>query len=389
MRLVPLLPLLFALAVHATEFQVASGLKLSAGPSIAAGNDDLLVVWSDANGRVARRFTLDGFPLDRMPLRLTSDPLARVSLAFDGLQYLIAFAESDGAQARVTARFLSHDGQLSAPLVLLSGEREGTLLPRVAVAWNGIDFLVTWADSLRWNDAYVRAALISVDGRVLETATLAGPLQTVDGIDVASGSDRDLVVYAAQSSAGGQSYQALLESVVLDRALTAQSTSRIETLQGIYAGCSGITTLGIPDAVWNGHEWAVGWKHSSCRLGESIHAARLSANAAVLETRTITPARLATAKLEALTIRGEAVLLTQMFDVVSGVSAIDLVRLTGGAGSRRLLNPTGVFEAAATSDDRIAIASENSYLAGAEQGWSITVRLLNIDFTPVRRRAVR
>jgi hypothetical protein len=57
--------------------------------------------------------------------------------------------------------------------------------------------------------------------------------------------------------------------------------------------------------------------------------------------------------------------------------------------AHRLLYGAGPFDAAATSDGRVAIAFENAYASGSSEGWAVTVRVMEVAREPHRRRAAR
>jgi hypothetical protein len=383
MRWLPLISLIaLSFPIQAEEFPVASGLGFSPAPVVTAGSGEVLVVWQDDGRVMGRRFGLDGMPRDAAPLKIAAADTTSISVAFDGLRYLVAWAGLiDDTRARVSAAFVSD--RVSEPVVLMERERQGSLAARVAVAWNGVDFIAVWADSVQENDAFVRAASISAGGRMGPAVDIAGPFRFVDGVDVTAGPDRELIVYAARTAA----FEAILDAQLIDRNLVSHERRRLVAWQGSNWGCLGGVAVIDPSALWAGAEWAVSFTASSCRFGNSVAAARLSASAEVLGRREITPAQRANTRTELVMAAGEPVVLTQITPDIIG-APVDLHRLWRNEPPRRLTGNLGMFSAA-SDGDRIAIVHENPYIA-ASAGWRVDGRVLRVDFPPApRRRAVR
>lgn len=384
MRWLPLvLVLVFTVPFQAQEFAVASGLGMSPAPLVAAGLDDVLVVWYDAAGErvVGRRFGLDGVPRDPAPLTIVAAKTTGLSVAFDGLRYLVLWSEVRDTHARVAAAFVS--SEVPEPIVLMDSERQENLTARVAVAWNGIEYVAVWSGPARENEAFVHAATIGADGRAGETVDIAGPFRFVDGVAVAAGGDRDLIVYSARTA----TFEAILDAQLIDRGLMPLDRTRLVALQGSNWGCLGSIAIHAPAALWAGTEWAVSWTGSSCRFGEDIGAARLSRDGSLLGMRSITPAQKANTRSELVVAGGEPVVLTQVVPDVFG-GPVDLHRLWRNEPPVRLTGNIGFFSAA-SAGNRIVLVHENPYLAGSN-GWRVDGRLIDVELPAARRRrAVR
>jgi hypothetical protein len=127
------------------------------GPSVAFGDQDHLVVWSD--GYVdASRVSPGGAVLDEPALRLTSSPgNTRPALAFDGTNYLVVWS----GMGQVQYSRVSSDGNVLDPdgVPISPGASP-------AVAFDGTNFLVVWEGGC----AGICAARVSPTGIVLDSA---------------------------------------------------------------------------------------------------------------------------------------------------------------------------------------------------------------------------
>jgi len=330
---------------------------------------------------VGRRFGLDGVPRDPAPLTIVATKTTGLSVAFDGVRYLVAWSEVRDARARVAAAFLS--SEVSEPIVLMDSERQANITARVAVAWNGVEYVAVWSGPARENEAFVHAATIGSDGRVGATLEIAGPFLVVDGVAVAAGSDRDLIAYSART----ETFEAVLDAQLIDRGLMPLERIRLLALQGSNWGCRGSIGLYTPAALWAGTEWALSWMGSSCLFGQGIGAARLSRDAALLGMRSITPAQKANTRFDLVMAGGEPVVLTQIVPDIFG-GPVDLHRLWRNEPPVRLTGNIGFFSAV-SAGNRIVLVHESPYIVGSN-GWRVDGRVIDVELPAApRRRAVR
>ncbi len=148
--------------------------------AIARGDECFLVVWSgrEASGNAiqALRISPSGEPLDAQPLRLSLSPLRRESspaVAWDGSNFLVVWAQEGGGLrgARVSGRgeLLDFEGFRISPANGAAAEPD--------VVWNGSAYLVVWSDEPIGEDERILCARVSTSAQVLDP----------DGIQVAVG----------------------------------------------------------------------------------------------------------------------------------------------------------------------------------------------------------
>ncbi len=268
----------------------APGNQLS--PAVAADGNNYVVVWEDHRNQAvsgadiyAARVTTNGMVLDSggIPISTAANDQTTPAVAFNGTNYLVVWADSRALGANgsdiYAARLAPNGAVLDAGGISLSIATTFETSPGVAAS--GSSYLVVWQDSRNatTNGMDIYGTLVGNDGSVLNPNGIAISTATNDQVTpaVASISTNYLVVWAdsrALGSNGSDIYAARLATngVVLDVNGIALSTA---------------TTFETSPAVAaNGSSYLVVWQDSrnSVSTGEDIYGTRVSAGGSVLNT---------------------------------------------------------------------------------------------------------
>ncbi len=147
-------------------------------PAIASDGTNSLVVWSDARSGPSdiygTRFTPEGIVLDPAGIAISAATAVQTNpaVACDGTDYLVVWADQRGADTSdVYAARVAADGRVLDPsgiAVSTAADLQGD----PAVTFDGTNYLVVWTD-LRGGDADIYGARVTRDGSVLDTFGLA------------------------------------------------------------------------------------------------------------------------------------------------------------------------------------------------------------------------
>ena len=131
-----------------------------------------LIVWEELrHGSMdiyAARVTQSGEVLDPEGIRITMAPASQIkpSVAFDGINFLVVWADGRNGPADIYGARVSTGGEVIDPEGIPISTAGGTQ-SYPAVEWSGSRYMVVWSDERRgWVDIY--AARLDTDGTVLE-----------------------------------------------------------------------------------------------------------------------------------------------------------------------------------------------------------------------------
>ena len=158
-------------------FPIATASYVQNDPSVAFGGLNYLVVWRDSRGSVpdiyGARVNSDGTVLDQLGIRLSSRVSSKwyPSVAFDGLNYFVVWADYDGYNIYGTR--VSQAGQVLDPNgipISCAGESQGD----PSVTFGGSEYFVVWGDGRNGYDSIdVYGARVTPTGVVLDTGGIA------------------------------------------------------------------------------------------------------------------------------------------------------------------------------------------------------------------------
>jgi hypothetical protein len=143
-------------------------------PAVASDGTDALFVWTDRRNGMGlvqgARVLGTGFVSDPAAIDIWAGPdppgAYGAAVAFDGVDYLVAWATSSIYEQRIYATFVTPSGLVPrpTPIEVTSGDRYG-MYP--AVAFDGVNYLVAWVEYHEFG-ASVHATRVSRAGVVLD-----------------------------------------------------------------------------------------------------------------------------------------------------------------------------------------------------------------------------
>lgn len=220
-------------------------------PLLTAGRANVLAVWSDDDGLLARRLRKDGSLLDPEPIRLTEKNVVP-AVVFNGTSYLAAWRDGN---ALITRR-IAHDGELRADAGTVTHGGDWN----IAAASDGTTTLLVWAGG------GVHAARLAADGSVVDRLTIND--RVAGRVDVAANGRGEFLVTWGELTPSQEARSPI-------RVRAARITSGSVNLDG--AGFDIADTAareGEPAVTWNGREWFVVWTEDFKR----VRGRRVAAN---------------------------------------------------------------------------------------------------------------
>jgi hypothetical protein len=252
------------------------------GPQVAYGATSYLVVWQDYRGgssisTYAARVSTSGDVLDPNGIVVSTagNSQAYASVAFDGTDYLVVWADLRGGEFDIYGARVSQSGTVLDPDgIAISTATDDQLKP--SVAFNGKDFAVAWLDSRlgkSWPKVY--CARVSPDGDVLDPNGIALPSTAYDicGTNVTSDGVNAFVTWTDVQSDSHRVYGARVSQsgVVLDTSGIAISGATSGTLS--------------PAAAFDGSDYLVVWSgYHNGGSDSDVFGARVSQTGVVLDT---------------------------------------------------------------------------------------------------------
>lgn len=129
---------------------ISSANDVQIMPKVAFGNDNYMVVWSDA--RIPNRFNIYGARVTPAGTVLDPDGILigpgtetlqfEPSIAFTGTRFFVVWSDYS-TQFAVAGRFVNCDGTLGETVMIANTVSEGY---RTSVAYDGTNFLVVWTE---------------------------------------------------------------------------------------------------------------------------------------------------------------------------------------------------------------------------------------------------
>ncbi|MEO0080991.1 MAG: hypothetical protein ABIL25_01705 [candidate division WOR-3 bacterium] len=246
--------------------------------NIAYGNSSLLVVWQDERNEqediFGARVTPQGQVLDTAGLVVAAvaNEQWNPAAAFDGTNYLVAWEDyRSGEYADIYAARISPTGTVldALPLLLVADPEDQN---RVAVAFDGTNYLVVWEDERQVSNDDVYACRVTPRGAVLDSGGLAVSAWSDDeeGPALTRGGTNCLVVWEDNRNDSRDVYGA---RVAPDGTVLDPDGIPISTMTGLQWR---------PDIAFDGTNWLAVWQDS--RSGQyDIYAARVAQSGTILD----------------------------------------------------------------------------------------------------------
>jgi hypothetical protein len=251
-------------------------------PAIAFDGTNYLVTWMDyRNGSYgdiyATRVTPQGAVLDPSGIPVSTDPSDQLypTIAFDGTNYLVTWMDDrSGSTYDIYAARVTPAGTVLDPSgILVSAAADYQMYP--AVAFDGVNYLVTWMDYRGGSTYDIYAARLTPQGTVLDSSGI--PVSTAPGDQfypaVAYGGTNFLVTWSDERSDWqGDVYAARV------------------TPQGTVLDPSGISVSTAPDVQWypdvafDGANFLVAWQDYRSGSTFDIYCARVTPAGAVFDS---------------------------------------------------------------------------------------------------------
>ena len=242
---------------------VSTSVLRESDPVLAAGTANVLTVWSDDAGILARRLRKDGSPLDAAPLRLaetsTERPTPR-AVAFNGTDYVVAWIEG----TELVTRRVRHDGVLRAD--------GGGRISVGTAAVNGIAAASDGATTLlAWGGSGLRVVRAGASGAIVDAQPLTIVDRQIGSLDVAAnGRGQFLVVWGEL-----ELLPPTFETYLPMRVRAARVITTLTNLDGTGFDVADTSAFeNEPAATWNGREWFVVWTEGR----NSVRGRRVAAN---------------------------------------------------------------------------------------------------------------
>ncbi|WP_224241656.1 Ig-like domain-containing protein [Hyalangium gracile] len=267
--------------LDATGLLISGSTGHQRNPAVAFDGNNYLVVWEDTrNGPssdiFAARVSPSGTVLDAngLPLCQRFSPQEHPAVAFDGNNYLVVWADAGTSAARdIYGTRVSRTGTvLDTAFVGISTDASDQATP--ALAFDGTNYLVVWNDWRNNSTADVYGARVTRAGAVLDATgvLLAGGTEAQADPAVAFDGTNYLLVWS--------DYQSFPSSNLYAR--------RVRTA-GTPLDSSPITVSSAPghqqrpSVVYDGASFLVAWQDERGGAGVDLYAGRVSRTGAVLD----------------------------------------------------------------------------------------------------------
>lgn len=226
-------------------------------PSVARGGDVVLVFWRNVDSMYARRFALDGSPLDAQPLLVSRDTRIlfatsdlTTAAAFDGNNFIVLWSELTNPYIHA-ARISPSGSLIDATRFEFDPPALQFLSTGMHAVWTGSELLVTWSnwnDFRDWQSPRPPPVTASVALRIDTTAMHATDARVLWQENVVS-KRTDLAWN------GTNALNVSLHGGCIDATLLATNLKTVR--ENASVACS--ETLEHPSVAWNGAEYVVTW----------------------------------------------------------------------------------------------------------------------------------
>ncbi|KPJ61434.1 MAG: hypothetical protein AMJ46_01740 [Latescibacteria bacterium DG_63] len=248
-------------------------------PAIAFDGANHLVVWEDArNGShdiYGARISSSGSVLETQGFLVSaiSNSQSAPSMASNGSDYFVVWEDFRGDGACIHGTRVSASGDVLDPAgVAISTSVNNPVSP--AVASDGVDYLVTWAEQPRYGLSDIYAARVTACGAVLDSCSVAVSVATGYQVtpDAAFDGANYLIVWCDSRNGSQDIYAARVSSSgsVLDPAGIAVSAAPSFQCE--------------PAVAYDGRNYLVVWRDWRRGIESDIFGARVSPSGAVLDT---------------------------------------------------------------------------------------------------------
>lgn len=248
-------------------------------PAVAFGGISYLVAWGDEGSGSTRGTLVDveGSVPDPggLAISIAANGQYHAALSFDGTNYLVVWEElRDGSYVDIFGTRVSADGTVLDPQGIAISTAPGGQ-SSAAVAFDGTNHLVVWADSRNGFYSDIYAARVSVEGGVLDSAGICISRTTEDQVspDVVFDGTDYLVVWA-DYRIGWYSYDVYGARVTIEGGVLDPG--------GILIS-SGVAEEGSPSVATDGTNSLVVWEDYRNNVYYDIYGARVSVEGAVLD----------------------------------------------------------------------------------------------------------
>lgn len=264
-----------------TDVPIATGAGPQLSPAIAFDGRDYLVVWEDLRHGAysdvyGARVNRAGILIDTVSIPISTAPNNQrsVAVASDGKACLVAWEDARGRDLDIYAALVGQDGKLIGQEFPIARDRGDQTSP--TVAFDGKNYVIAWADH-RAEDWHIFAGRVTPDGTLLDPNGIrvsrepneeGGQAIAFDGKDY-------LVVWTAWNRDKGDFD---INAVRLTPAGTLLDTSRYGTLISITGIQERLSSLASDRKNWLA-TWT-DWRNGNF----DIYGSRIGANGVVLDT---------------------------------------------------------------------------------------------------------
>lgn len=279
--------------LDATPISISSAPNDQKDPQVAFNGTQFLVTWIDgrmtSSGLYAARLRSDGTVLDPSGIKLDdSKRYTTHALASDGTNYFVTWGQ-DGSPCpntncgtSVRALRVGSDGGLldSAPMILAEDSTAVNDYHAPHVAFDGVNYVVTWGDEVRVSDSRVQAARVTPFGQLLDaapgTTVTAGTGTSFPGPLIASWGSRLVVAWVDQ---GALSHGADVVGRFANTDLTP--------IGGEFRISTSANWQDQPALAFDGTNYLVVWRDKRNSAIDDIYGVRVSPTGVVLDPQGI------------------------------------------------------------------------------------------------------
>ncbi|MGA9520690.1 MAG: Ig-like domain-containing protein, partial [Myxococcaceae bacterium] len=245
-------------------------------PAVGCETTSCLVVFSKNNDQIlARRVSSGGTLMDAsaIPVSGTSYTVSSPEIAFDGSNYLVAWAERRSNTEIIGSRVSTSGVVLDSgglPISVGAGDQNAP-----ALTWDGTNFIVAWTDGRHGTNREIFAARLNSNGSLLDPAGVPITAGVPDSSRpaLASGGGHSLIVWEWNRP---QTNEYEIRGARVDGSLTLLAPSPIEVSAGANRELS-------PAVATDGTNFMVVWRDLRADTQGDIWGARVGPTGALLD----------------------------------------------------------------------------------------------------------
>jgi hypothetical protein len=335
----------------------------SDGREITVGFDgtSYLVVWTQlgvggSDDLYGARMTAAGEPIgDPFPIVTAAGPQETPAIAFDGQDWLVVFQDRRaGAYLSIYGVRVRADGTVldagGFAIVTQIDPTSSTLVrqARPAVAFDGTNYLVVWADRRSARSWDIYGSLVTREGTVLNAGGFPVSAGATNEVSPAVAFDGTNYLVAWQDSRGSGG----------DDVYAARVTPAATLLDaGGFAVSAAGSTQGAPAVSFDGQEYVVAWEDFRTGTSPSVYAARVTKAGAVKSGSEVALKTAAAGQRAPATAFDGAYTLVVWADASFVTTSVAGGRLDAAAG---VLDAGGFLVASETMGQSLAVASDGA-----------------------------